>query len=357
MQGDISIWIDPDVRKIYDLQNGQPFPRFAMFNSEPDQLRLVHAFVEADQAAGSDGPASAFISACLAGIRLVEALPPTVEPGWLKFFIYQVDANNVFLSDRHHFSNEAAAIAEWTVVTLEQHDWGADGNTTALGQRHSNALAMAARAGFGVQYDPVKGKFANGDGGVARTAARLGGFGVIAADVPPVASNPADDQPLMRQARQHLDRPKLGAGMTGSSARLQELFDALDNSCEAYGGDRLEIRLAENQVFLLGDDLIAALTPAETIRAAVWGKAQVLSKEHHALMFVTQSRVLIATSHGLFRPKSSISAVHFGQVSTSSSSGPSWQLIQIRQAEHTAFKWTKDEGGVLARELDLLVSN
>ena len=120
---DIPIWDDPDVQRIYDLQDGQPWPRFAEFNEWPEQSALVRRFIEADQNAGSNGPPSAFIDACLAGVHAVEKLPRSVDLGWIKFFVYFVDVNNHFLWDLHHAAEEVAAIAEWTVRTIHRNGW------------------------------------------------------------------------------------------------------------------------------------------------------------------------------------------------------------------------------------------
>jgi len=194
---DIPIWDDPDVQRIYDLQDGQPWPRFADFNEWPEQFALVRRFIEADQNAGSNGPPSAFIDACLAGVHAVERLPRSVDRGWIKFFVYFVDVNNHFLWDLHHAAEEVAAIAEWTVQTIHRNGWGPDGNATALGQRHSNAMSLAAQAGGGVHQQP-DGTFAYGDGEAARRAAERGGFGIAYDEQPreepvPAAGGPASD--------------------------------------------------------------------------------------------------------------------------------------------------------------------
>jgi hypothetical protein len=163
---DIPIWDDPDVKRIYQVHDGQPFPDFFVFGAEPRQLALVSDLVTADQNAGSAGPASAFTGACLAAIRAVEGLAGEVDPGWLKFFTFTCDANNHFLWDLHHPPLEVGAIASWTVETIEKNGWGPDGNASAMGQRHSNALALAAAAGW---VPP-------GTGDQARRAATTGHF-------------------------------------------------------------------------------------------------------------------------------------------------------------------------------------
>lgn len=173
---DIPIWADLDVQRIYDVVDGRPWPRFSEFNAFPDRHDLVFALTQADQNAGSDGPASAFIEACLAGIRVVEGLTGYVDPGWIKFFIYQVELNASFLWDLYRTSEEVAAIAEWVIATISRFGWGPDGNSTALGQRFSDALALAAAAGGGVQRNPTTGQFEYGNGDAARRAAALGGF-------------------------------------------------------------------------------------------------------------------------------------------------------------------------------------
>jgi hypothetical protein len=172
MTGDnIPIWSDPDVPRIYDLRDGQPWPRFAVFNDNPEQLKLVVDFVQADQAAGSNGPANLYVDACLAGVRLVEALTNPVDPGWIKFFVHQIDQNNSFLWDLHRRAPEVAAIGEWTVTTIERRGWGPNGRTSALGQAHSNAMALAAEAGGGLHLNQQTGLMEYGDGSEARRMA------------------------------------------------------------------------------------------------------------------------------------------------------------------------------------------
>jgi hypothetical protein len=173
---DIPIWADPDVRRIYDVTGGQPNPRFWDFNNSPEALALMRDFTAADQAAGSDAPPDAFIAACLTGIRAVEHLPRTVDSGWRKFLIYMIDMNNHFLWDLHHRREEVAAIAEWTVETIENFGWGPDGNTTAIGQRHSNAIGLAAASGGGVLFDESIQAFGHRNGDLARLAAEAGHF-------------------------------------------------------------------------------------------------------------------------------------------------------------------------------------
>jgi hypothetical protein len=174
-EDNIPIWSDPDVQRIYDLEDGQPWPRFSVFNQNPDQLQMVLEFVQADQAAGSDGPSELYIDACLAGVRAVERLTGHVDAGWIKFFIFQIDQNNSFLWDLHRKSYEVAAIGEWTVSTLERHGWGADGRTSALGQAHSNAMALSAEAGGGMRLNPQTRLMEYGDGTEARRLAGLPG--------------------------------------------------------------------------------------------------------------------------------------------------------------------------------------
>jgi hypothetical protein len=173
---DLSIWDDADVMRIYQVHDGQPYPLFHMFNDEPHHVRIVHDWITADQQTGSDGPPEAFVAACLAGIRAVEALTPSAAPGWLKFFTYMTDINNHFLWDLYRRRTEVAAIADWTVETIGRHGWGPDGNSTPLGQRHSNAMALGAAAGGGVQHNPATGLFESGTGDRARRAALAGGF-------------------------------------------------------------------------------------------------------------------------------------------------------------------------------------
>lgn len=169
----ISIWADPDVRRIYDLVDGRPWPRFSDFNDQPDRLQLVLEFVQADQAAGSAGPADGYLQACRAGVRAVETLDGRVDPGWIKFLVFQVDQNNAFLWDLYRRSAEVAAVAEWTVETIERHGWGPDGRTSAIGQVHAGAMALAAEAGGGVRRNPQTGAFERGDGSEARRLAGI----------------------------------------------------------------------------------------------------------------------------------------------------------------------------------------
>jgi hypothetical protein len=144
----IAIWDDPDVRQICDFPDEQPLPRFFEFNDHPDQLRLVVDFVQRDAQNGEGTSAQSYVDACLAGIRAVEALDSHVHPGWIKFFVCQVDRNNSLLWDQHHQPREVvSAVAEWIVTFIERHGWGPDGRSTPLGQRHGNALAVMAEAG------------------------------------------------------------------------------------------------------------------------------------------------------------------------------------------------------------------
>lgn len=170
-----SIWEDPDVRQVYDLTGGQPMLRFFEFNGQPDHLGLVAAFVQLDMENGEGTPAEPYVGARLAGVRLVEAVDGKIQPGWTKFFINQIDRNNSLLWDQHHGPADAvAAVAEWVVATIERHGWGPDGNSTRLGQCHSNALALAAEAGGGVRLNPATGRFEYGDGSDARRLAGVG---------------------------------------------------------------------------------------------------------------------------------------------------------------------------------------
>lgn len=173
---DIPIWNDTHVMGIYQVHDGRPFPMFHMLNAEPRHTQLVQQWITADQQAGSQGPPDAFIAACLAGIRLVETLAGSTAAGWLKLFTYMTDINNQFLWDLHHRQTEVAAIADWTVETIKGHGWGPDGDSTPLGQRHSNATALAAAAGGGVRLNPATGRFEPGTGDRARRAAIAGRF-------------------------------------------------------------------------------------------------------------------------------------------------------------------------------------
>lgn len=184
----VEIWDDPDVEEILSLNKDTrevlgeaPSPKFWDFNDKPEQLALVRSFLEADQKAGSDGPKSAFVDACLAGIRATEGLPASVEIGWSKFFTFQVYQNTVFLWRLHRANREVAAVAHWLVDTIQSRGWGPNGNTTALGQAHSDSMALAAEAGGGMRMDPATGGFEYPDGSEARAAAAQGGFTVAAA--------------------------------------------------------------------------------------------------------------------------------------------------------------------------------
>lgn len=175
MNSDISIWDDPDVQRIYHVQNGQPFPMFHVFNDRPAQLQRVIDWVRADQEAGSDSPPQAFGTACLTGILAVEDLAGSVDIGWLKFFTYMTAVNNHFLWDLHRCPTEVMNIAEWTIETIERHSWN-QGNSTPMGQQYSNAMALAAETGGGVRMNPATGRFEAGNGDRARAAARTGHF-------------------------------------------------------------------------------------------------------------------------------------------------------------------------------------
>jgi hypothetical protein len=176
MTADRPIWDDPDVKRIYQLQDGVPYPMFHVFNDEPQQLELIRDWVTADQAIDADAPAGTFIQACLTGIRAVEGLAGSVDPGWLKFVVYRVEVDNLYLWELHQRRTEAAAIAEWVVATIENFGWGPDGNASPLGQRHSNAMAVAAAAGGGLRMNPATGQFEYGNGDDARRAAKDGRF-------------------------------------------------------------------------------------------------------------------------------------------------------------------------------------
>lgn len=226
---DIPIWSDADVKRIYDLVDGRPWPRFVIFNDYPDQLALIRDFTEADQNAESDSPASAFVDACLAGIRAVEGLPESVDVGWIKFLVYQIDINNHFLWDLYHRSEEVAAIGEWTVNAIHRRGWGPDGNSSALGQRHSNAMALAAAAGGGLHVRSDTGKYEYGNGDAARRAALGGGFG--------------SEGNVFREAT---SEPPSPSPVTSSSGEASPLAHVRDRIALAEDGDR-----ASGQ-FLLG---------------------------------------------------------------------------------------------------------
>jgi hypothetical protein len=239
VSADIPIWSDADVQRIYDVREGRPFPRFYIFNDDPFQLRLITQFVEADQHAGSDGPAESFLAVCLAGIRAVEELPADVDAGWRKFLVYMIDMNNHFLWDLYH-RDEVAAIAEWTVETIERYGWGPDGNSTALGQRHGNAMALAAKAGGGLRRDPKTGKFVYGDGDAARRLAGASGYRPGEASANRMADPATPPQQVLEQAAELASRAEaakagdrasqvfmaaLGAKVAGDAATALKLFE------------------------------------------------------------------------------------------------------------------------------------
>lgn len=70
--------------------------------------------------------------------------------------------------------------------------WGPDGRTSALGQRHSNAMAIVAETGGGVRRNPETGAVEYGDGNDARRAAFAYGFGQGIVTPEPEASRPAE---------------------------------------------------------------------------------------------------------------------------------------------------------------------
>lgn len=179
MNENVPIWGDPDVKEIYDLRDGQPIPRFAEFNAFPDQAELIFGFVRLDMENGSGTPPDDYIDACLAGVRAVEGLAGKLHPGWIKFLLCQIDRNNSLLWDQYRQPADfVAAMGEWLVTTIHRFGWGPDGNSTPLGQRHSNSMAVAAEAGGGIRMNPATGRFEYGDGSEAR---RLAGVEVPAA--------------------------------------------------------------------------------------------------------------------------------------------------------------------------------
>jgi TPR repeat protein len=237
-QDTIPIWSDPDVQRIYDIRDGRPWPRFAEFNGKPGQLQAVREFVEADQTAGSDGPAESYVQACLAGVRAVERLDGEVDPGWIKFFLFQIDQINLFLWDLHRRSAEVAAVAEWTVVTIEKHQWGPDGPSTAIGQVHSGAMALAAQAGGGLRQNPATDSFEYGDGSEARKLAGvtdrpLATEAVAEVSQPQEDSQVAADELLIKRLEEAQDGDRtgllvvqaIGANDRGDHAKALELFE------------------------------------------------------------------------------------------------------------------------------------
>ncbi len=224
----IAIWHDPDVQRIYDLRDGQPYPRFYEFNDKPEQLEFIRDFITADQEAGSQGPADSYLAACYAGIRAVEALDGQVEPGWIKFILFQLDQNTYFLWDPHRRASEVAAIAEWTVRTLEAHGWGADGRTTALGQVHSEAMALAAQAGGGMRQNRQTGEFEYPDGSEARTLAGVTGRKAQATAnaqqaAAPAANHELDDLELLSQRLQEAEAGDRTANLVVEAAAHQTM--------------------------------------------------------------------------------------------------------------------------------------
>ena len=61
-----------------------------------------------------------------------------------------------------------ADFADWTVATISDRGWGPDGNATALGNLHSNCLAVAAAAGGGVRWSDTAKAFITPSGDAAR---------------------------------------------------------------------------------------------------------------------------------------------------------------------------------------------
>lgn len=194
MNGSLPIWGDPDVKAIYDLRDDQPIPRFAEFNAFPEQAELIFDFVRLDMETGIGTPASDYLEACLAGVRAVESLAGKIHPGWIKFLLCQIDRNNSLLWDQYRQPADfVAAMGEWLVTTIHRFGWGPDGNSTPLGQRHSNSMAIAAEAGGGVHPSPTTGRVEYGDGSEAR---RLAGVAQAAESAePPDSSSQETKEP------------------------------------------------------------------------------------------------------------------------------------------------------------------
>lgn len=238
MNENIPIWDDPDVKAIYDLHDGQPIPRFAEFNAFPEQAQLISGFVKLDMENGSGTPVSDYVDTCLAGVRAVEGLAGKIHPGWIKFLLCQIDRNNSLLWDQYRQPADfVAAIGEWLVTTIHRFGWGPDGNSTPLGQRHSNSMAVAAEAGGGVRQNSTTRLFEYGDGSQAR---RLAGVATLAASAE-LQHTFAGDGPAPDDSRDPFAR-LVEAAEDGDDASKLVLLGA---TAHAAGDTRLALEMYE----------------------------------------------------------------------------------------------------------------
>lgn len=165
-----SIWEDPDVRLIYEVQDGQPFLRFNELDGS-DAL-LVELFISKDSVLDDNSSVDALAEACLAGISAVERFSDEVSIGWHKFICYRVGAATGGLWELRG-DQRAARYGDWVVRTINQKGWGPDGNTSPLGILHSTMMATASQAGGGVRLNPASGQFEAPTGDEAREEASV----------------------------------------------------------------------------------------------------------------------------------------------------------------------------------------
>lgn len=243
MNENIPIWGDPDVKAIYDLHDGQPIPRFQDFNAFPDQAELIFAFVRLDMENGTETPVDDYIEACLAGVRAVEGLKGKVHPGWIKFLLCQIDRNNSLLWDQYREPADfVAAIGEWLVTTIYRSGWGPDGNSTPLGQRHSNSMAVAAEAGGGTHRNPATGLMEYGDGSEARRLAR-------------VESAAAEPASLPISDSRGVDAGEADASRAASSDAWDDFAHHVDAANDGDGASEFIVQAAGAQA--MGDEQLA----------------------------------------------------------------------------------------------------
>lgn len=164
-----SIWDDEDVQRVFLVQGGTPLLKFDEL-TPLDQV-LMSRFIEADQSA--DGStAKALIIACAEGVQVFENVSDPMQHswaiGWKKFLLYQTGCNVQILWNEFRCAGETAIFADWVTSSIASNKWGPDGNKSALGNLHSNCMAIAAQAGGGVRINPATGRWEAPTGDAAR---------------------------------------------------------------------------------------------------------------------------------------------------------------------------------------------
>ncbi len=161
----MSIWEDPDVRKIYRMVDGQPL--LDVDSLSPVDKALVVDCIETDQEMEALGrPVDATLRALSKGVRTVHNLSEGVPVGWKKLITCNTGSNVEILA-QHGASKECAIFGDWVVATISKNGWGPDGNSTQLGRLHSNCMAIAAQSGGGIRLNSRTGQFEAPDGAEA----------------------------------------------------------------------------------------------------------------------------------------------------------------------------------------------